>query len=147
MATISGCNLGLSGQMWADVTLTVSYVLTLTPLELYLAEHGLGFEERVQLVGDDEGTSTDVVLHTFQSQLLPVAPGQATYVRTRQVTVRGGTLNEDPATPGWSGGGWGGWAPAVPQPDELVAHVEVVYVGMGALTTSAHSPVLTVHAF
>lgn len=144
MPTISGCTLALAGQMWADVTLTVSYTLTLTALELHLADHGLAFEERVQVVGDDEGTATDVVLHTFQSQTIPVTTGQSTYSRTRQLTVDAGTLDEDPATPG---GGWGGWVPRVPQPDELVAHVEIRYVGLGPVTTTADSPVLTVNAF
>lgn len=146
MPTITGCTLGVSGQLWSDVTLTVTYTLTLSALELHLAEHGLGLEERIRIIGDDEGTATDVVLHTFQAQPVPVVAGQATYARSRQIVVRGSTLDEDPATPGW-GGGWGGWVPPVQQPDELVAHVDVAYVGLSTGTAGADSPVVTVNAF
>lgn len=144
MPSITDLALGVSGSGWSDVTLTVTYSAGISPVELFLLQNGLKLEERIQIIGDDPGDSTDVVLHTFQSQVIVVWPGQTKVARSRQIVVARGTLNEDPATSG--GGGWGGWNWPVPDPDELLARVEIVYVGLSMGPVRADSPVQTISA-
>jgi hypothetical protein len=139
MPSISETRLAISGS-WGTVTLTVTYTATLSALEVHLAEHGLGFEERIQIIGDDPGTETDVILHALQPELIPLIGGQTTVLRSRQISVARASLNEDPAVPG-------GTSPyPLPQPDELLARIEVAYVGLSTEPATADSPVITITA-
>lgn len=145
MPTITDTRLTVSGAGWTgSVTLTVTYTATFSALENHLAEHGLGFEERIQIIGDDAGTETDVILHTFEPNAIALPVGVTTMPRSRQISVSGGSLNEDPASPG----GWGsGWNPPVPQPDELVARIQLSYVGLSTEPAIADSPVVTLQGW
>lgn len=122
----------------STVTLGVTYTVTFSAVERYLADHGLGFVERIQIIGDDPGEASDLVLHTLPSQLIALAPAQVVVTRARQITVTRGSLNEDPGpTPG----------PGpihLPNADELFARVEIPYVGLGSAPARADSPVKTI---
>jgi hypothetical protein len=107
-----------------------------------LAANGLIFEERIQIIGDDPGELSDVTLHTFQSQVIPVSAGSGDLAvnRSRSLTVAGGTLNEDP--------GGTRIPPSNPFPtpnsDEIFARIEVTYVGLNAGPARTDSPVRTI---
>jgi hypothetical protein len=145
MPTISNLTLAVTGNSWSDITLAVDYTVTFSPVELFLASNGLAFQERIQIVGDDPGDATDVVLHTFQAQSIPAAPGSVK--RSRSITVKSGTLNEDPGNVYTQGGSWGGWAPSRPDADELFARVEVAYVGLNPGSVTADSAVSTITVY
>jgi hypothetical protein len=138
MPSISGATLSLSGSAWANVTLDVTYTATFSSVERFLAANGLIFEERIQIIGDDPGELSDVTLHTFQSQVIPVSAGSGDLAvnRSRSLTVAGGTLNEDP-------GGTGIPFP-IPNSDEIFARIEVAYVGLNAGPARTDSPVRTI---
>ena len=140
MPSISGATLSLSGSAWANVTLDVTYTATFSSVERFLAANGLIFEERIQIIGDDPGELSDVTLHTFQSQVIPVSAGSGDLAvnRSRSLTVAGGTLNEDP--------GGTGFPFPIPNSDEIFARIEVAYVGLNAGPARTDSPVRTITA-
>lgn len=144
MPAISNVSLTVTGSTWTDFTLDVSYTVSFSPLERFLAANGLSFEERIQIVGDDAGDATDVVLHTFQAQAIPAAPGAIN--RKRSITVSSGTLNEDPGRIPTNGGGLGGWTTTKPDADEILARVEVGYIGLSTGPLRVDSPVHTLQA-
>jgi hypothetical protein len=80
-----------------DVTLVVSYNATFGPVERHLAAHGLVFEERITVIGEDPGRATDLVLHEFPVETIPVTAGTEplTVRRQRTMTVGRVSLRED----------------------------------------------------
>jgi hypothetical protein len=137
MPSISALSLSITGPpAGSPVTLDVSYSATFSVIERFLADNGLGFEERIQIIGDDPGEATDLVLHTLSSQMIVLAPGQLVVNRSRQITVARGSLNEDP-------GGTGTPFP-FPNVDELFARVEIHYAGLISGPSRADSPVQSI---
>ena len=139
MPSITSLSLSLTTPAALTVTLSVSYTVNLSAAERFLADHGLGFVERIQIIGDDFGEASDLVLHTFPSQLIAFAPGQSVVARSRQITVTRSSLNEDPGpVPGPT-------SPfPQPNPDELFARVEIPYVGLNSTPARADSAVQTI---
>jgi hypothetical protein len=137
MPTISNSRLTITGNPWlGPVTIAVTYTATFSAVETYLAERGLSFAERIQIIGDDPGTVSDVVIYAFPPAPITLTAGQTTVQRSRQATVPGAALNEDPAT---------GSPFPIPQPDEILARVELAYVGLSNGPATAESPVVTVN--
>jgi len=137
MPTISNLTFAISSRDFSNVTLDVAYTVQRTTLERFLGDHGLGFEERIRIIGDDPGEATDQVMHALPSVLIGFEPGELVATRARQVTVPRSSLNEDPGMrqlPGQS-------FPTTPNPDQLFARVEVGYVGLSTPPTTADSPV------
>lgn len=138
MPTISNLSFTVSSRDFSTVTLDVAYTVQRTDVERFLGDHGLGFEERIRIIGDDPGEATDQVMHTFATQLIAFAPGELVATRSRQITVPRSSLNEDPGgrstIPGQS-------FPTTPNPDQLFARVEVAYVGLSTPPATAESPV------
>jgi hypothetical protein len=92
----------------------------------------------IQIIGDDPGEASDVVLHTFPSELIALAPGQLVVDRARQITVARSSVNEDP-------GGEPGPGPFhPPNADELFARVEILYAGLNSAPFRADSAVKTI---
>jgi|GEM_PF-2437676 len=141
MPSISLLSLSITAPpVGSTVTLDVSYSAKFSALERFLADHGLGFDERIQIIGDDPGEATDLLLHTFPSQMITLAPGQLLVTRSRQITVPRGSLNEDPG----GGGGPSPWPPWPPNVDELFARVEILYAGLSSGPSRADSPVKSI---
>jgi len=134
---VSGPTLSVSAT-GTSATLTVKYSVTVSAFEVWLVSNGLVLEERIQIIGDDDGDATDKVLHTFQPERLPSTAG--THARTRTLTVTTSSLNEDdrlvPVKLGTST-----LFQRMPDTDELVARVEAAYVGLEG-TARAESPVV-----
>jgi hypothetical protein len=141
MPSITGLTLSITGTpLSSSVTLVVSYTANLSAIERFLADNGLGFQENIQIIGDDPGEATDLVLHAFPSQLIALAAGQLVVARSRQITVPRSTLNEDP-------GHVGPGPIGLPNADELFARVEIPYVGLLSGPARADSPVKTITVF
>ena len=104
------------------VELEVAYVATFSPIERYLAAHGLSFEERITIVGEDPGVGGDLVLHVLPTEQIWMSDGPepVSVARRRKLTVPRNSLRED------------GW----PFNDEVDARIDVVAVGMPLPVTS-----------
>ena len=104
------------------VVLNISYEVTFSPIERYLAAHGLSFEEHITIVGEDPGSGGELVLHVLPTEQIWVSDGlePVAVVRRRNLTVPRNSLRED------------GW----PFNDEIDARIEVVAVGMPLPVTS-----------
>ena len=104
------------------VVLNISYEVTFSPIERYLAAHGLSFEELITIVGEDPGVGGDLVLHVLPTEQIWVSDGPepAAITRRRKLTVPRNSLRED------------GW----PFNDEIDARIDVVAVGMPLPVTS-----------
>ena len=141
MPAITNLSFSITSSDFTNVTLDVAYTVQRSALERFLGEHGLGFDERIQIVGDDPGEVTDQVLHTFPAEVVVFAPGELVASRSRRITVRRSSLNEDPGTrPSLNPGQF---FPSLPNPDQLFARVEVRYVGLDTVRVSSDSEVRT----
>src|SRR4051812_11227975 len=138
MPSIASLTLSIAAPTFQTVTLSVTYTAKFSAIEEFLADHGLGFEERIQIVGDDPGEASDVVLHTFPSQLITLTPGQLLVNRARQITVARSSLNEDPGVEPGPG------PFHLPAADELFARLEIPYVGLNSAPIRADSAVKTI---
>ena len=98
-----------------EVTIDVSYVAIFSPIERFLANHGLVFEEQIEVYGDDWGRGFDQILTQFPTQPLLVIDGcePLKIHRNRSLTVGRQVLREDN---GWSN-------------DELVVRITLIAVG------------------
>jgi hypothetical protein len=91
MASMNNRNLTLQEE-GSNVTITVSYNVTFTPLELHLAAHGLRLRDRITVIGvDPEGGFTGTLLHTFPAQEFQPVNG----TRSHTITKTRASLNED----------------------------------------------------
>jgi hypothetical protein len=141
MPSISLLSLSITGSaVGSTVTLDVSYSAKFSALEQFLADHGLGFAEGIQIIGDDPGEASDLVLHTFPSQMIALTPGQLLVTRSRQITVPRSSLNEDPGRAPSPGR----FPPGLPNVDELFARVEILYAGLSSGPSRADSPVKSI---
>jgi len=143
MPTISNVTFSISSRDFTNVTLDVGYTIQRTALERFLGDHGLAFEERIRIIGDDPGEATDQVMHALAAQQVPFPAGELVATRTRQVTVPKSSLNEDPGmrrVPGQT-------FPTMPNPDQLFARVEVGYVGLTTPPTIVDSAIREITVF
>src|ERR1700746_632021 len=90
MATISNPTLKITGVSPATVKATVSYTLTPNAVEVLA---GSVFSEKIQLIGDDPGVLTDIVITTLPTQAFAAAAGGVQ--RSRDVNLLKSKLNED----------------------------------------------------
>lgn len=123
------------------VRVTVSYLATFSPVELFLMSNGLVVDERIHLVGDDEVAGGGGPVYTSPSE--PVAPpsGATQLSRTRQLDLPRASLQEDPSEPIYKYISWGPGQPPIryqigstPNDDELIARVELTYAGLAPQT-------------
>jgi hypothetical protein len=80
-----------------NVTIAVTYNANFSAFDRFLAQGGLRFRERIRVIGEDPGTATDMILHTFPLQNIPVTSGTTplTVPRSRSLTVPRASLQED----------------------------------------------------
>ena len=93
MATISNLSLTIEGFDDTRVTATVRYRLTPSVIEKLA---GTVFSDSIQLVGDDPGVSSDIVITTFPPDAFAVSNSTPTVDRTRTRRVYKSAMNEDP---------------------------------------------------
>jgi hypothetical protein len=93
MATISLPSLLVENVNATTVKLTVKYTLTPNAVEKLA---GTVFTENMQLIGDDIGVLTDIVITNFPAQAFAVSNATPTVARTRVRNVLKSSMNEDP---------------------------------------------------
>ena len=76
-----------------NVTINVAYTAIFSAFDRFLAQNGLRFRERIRVIGEDPGTATDRILHTFPGENISVTGG--TIPRNRSLTVTRASLQED----------------------------------------------------
>ncbi len=94
MANISGAALNVTNVNATTVLATVTYTLTPTQVEKLA---GTVFNENLQLIGDDAGVLTDIVISNFPAQSFAVSAATPTVLRTRTRNILKSAMNEDPA--------------------------------------------------
>jgi hypothetical protein len=106
-----------------NTTVKVDYKASFNTLERFLAEHGLVFRERIQVLGVDSAGKT--VLHTFPQENIPVAAGVGTLIvpRTRSLTASRSSLQED-----------------VDSADEIQCRIDIDLVGFAASAVGHLTP-------
>lgn len=106
------------------VTINVKYNVVFNTLERHLAANGLVFQERIRVIGQDAGTTTDQVLHTFSVQHIPVNAGigALTVPRDRSLTVSRASLQEDRG---------------LGDADEIHCSIEIAPLGLPSLITDS----------
>jgi hypothetical protein len=148
MATITNPTFAIVLAGSNQATLTVSYSISITSVERFLADNGLSFRATIQIVGDDPGDATDLVLHSW-SESLAFSPGQTSLSRTQQLTVSMSSLDEDPGTQRvnvWYLPGYGWLHRVVTDQDEIFARVIVEYGGLDMAPTHADSGIRSINA-
>jgi hypothetical protein len=108
------------------VRIDVSYHAVFSALERHLGQHGLGFVERITVLGMDFGVGTEIrqLAGIFPPQPIQLTLGTTpeTVLRARSVTVERGQLVEDPT--------------AGPNPltakydDEIACRIEIEPIGL-----------------
>ena len=93
MATISSPSLLVENVNDTTVKLTVKYTLTPNAVEKLA---GTVFSENIQLIGDDPGVVSDIVITTFPGDAFAVSNATPTVSRTRTRNVSKSAMNEDP---------------------------------------------------
>ena len=93
MATISNRSLIVDNVNATTVKITVKYTLTPTAIEKLA---GTVFSENIQLIGDDPGVASDIVITTFPADAFAVSNATPTVNRTRTRNVLKSAMNEDP---------------------------------------------------
>ena len=114
MATMTAPALAIAQVNTTTVSLTVKYTLTPSQIEKLA---GTVFSENIQVIGDDTGTSNDVVITTFPAQVFAVNSSTVTVPRIRTRNVLKSNLNEDS----------GFEATGAEQSDEILARVTLTY--------------------
>jgi hypothetical protein len=100
MPTITEQNLSLDHQIPEGVvTITVRYRAHFTEIDRFLDQHGLRFTEKIRVVGQDDGTATDVTLARFPNEIIPTSGGTTplTVQRERSLTVSRASLQRERA--------------------------------------------------
>jgi hypothetical protein len=92
MATISNPTLTIVGVNNTTVKATVAYNLAPSAVEKLA---GSVFSETVQVIGDDAGILTDIVISTLPSQAFAVNGTTSNVARSRSVNLLKSALNED----------------------------------------------------
>ncbi|HXU39575.1 MAG TPA: hypothetical protein VN937_24685 [Blastocatellia bacterium] len=93
MATISTPTVAVTNLTATTVTVTVKYTLTPSSIEKLA---GTVFSEKIQLIGDDPGVISDIVITNFPEQTFVVSSSTASLNRVRTRTVLKSAMNEDP---------------------------------------------------
>jgi hypothetical protein len=118
----------------SPVRVDVAYVVTFSPVELFLLANGLVIQERIHLIGDDEAASGGAPVYSTPPEPLAPGPGEVQITRTKQLSLSKGQLDEDPGTAPLNWGGFNGTTFTTPNADELIARIELNYVGLTART-------------
>jgi hypothetical protein len=130
MATISGATLTIANLNATTVTATVKYTLTPSAIEKLA---GTVFSENVQLIGDDPGVLSDIVVSGFPGQAFAVAAGTVNVPRTRTRNVLKSALNEDP----------GFESTGAEQVDEIFARISLTYAANAPIPPTLPGPATT----
>ena len=93
MATISNASLLVENFNNTTVKLTVKYTLTPSAVEKLA---GTVFHENIQLIGDDPGIVSDIIIANFSGDNFAVTNATPTVARTRTRNLLKSALNEDP---------------------------------------------------
>ncbi len=102
-----------------DVTIRVTYYAVFSPIEKFLYDKGLIFRERIQVRGENAGTASGQILHTFPLENIPV-PLELLVPRVRQMKVSRASLQEDPG---------------LGDADEIICKIEITPIGIPAVVT------------
>jgi hypothetical protein len=107
----------------SNVMIRVTYNAVFSPLERHLAANGLIFRERIQVIGEDPGTATDLLLHNFPLENIPVPAGVVPPIvsRNRSITVPRASLQEDPG---------------LGDADEIRCSIEITPIGLPTVITN-----------
>jgi len=101
-----------------NVTINVAYTAIFSAFDRFLAQNGLRFRERIRVIGEDPGTATDRILHTFPAENISVTSG--TIPRNRSLTVTRASLQEDVGS----------------DDDEIDCTIEIIPVDLPAVVTA-----------
>jgi hypothetical protein len=130
MATISNPTLKVEGVNATTVKLTVKYRLTPTPVEKLA---GTVFSEKIQVIGDDPGVLTDLVITTFPGDNFVVSNATTFVDRERTRSVLKSTMNEDP----------GFAATGAHSVDETFAKITLAYAANAPIPPTIPAPIPT----
>ena len=135
MPTIQNQSLTLQA-VGGGIQVTVSYLASFSPIEVFLMANGLVVEERIHLIGDDEVQAGGGPVYSSPPAPVAPAPNAVQLTRTRQLDLLRAQLQEDPSQPIYR---WITWSPGqlpiryivgyTPDDDELRARVELTYAG------------------
>lgn len=130
MATISNASLLIENLNNTTVKLTVKYTLTPNGIEKLA---GTVFSENIQLIGDDPGVLTDIVITNFSGDAFAVSNATPTVARTRTRNALKSALNEDPAFA----------STGAELSDEVFARITLSYAASPPIPPALPSPVST----
>lgn len=130
MATISSPSLTVENVSATVVKLTVKYTLTPNAVEKLA---GTVFTETIQVIGDDPGVLTDIVISTFPADSFAVSTATPTVARTRVRNILKSSMNEDPEFL-LNGGELS---------DEVLARITLAYAASPPIPSALPSPVVT----
>jgi hypothetical protein len=130
MATISSPSLTVENVSATVVKLTVKYTLTPNAVEKLA---GTVFTETIQVVGDDPGVLTDIIISTFPSDSFAVSTTTPTVARTRVRNILKSSMNEDPEFL-LNGGELS---------DEVLARITLAYAASPPIPSALPSPAVT----
>ena len=130
MATISSPSLLVENVNNTTVKLTVKYTLTPNAVEKLA---GTVFSENIQLIGDDPGVVSDIVITNFPGDAFAVSNATPTVSRTRTRNVLKSAMNEDPnfASTG------------AELSDEVFARITLAYAASPPIPSALPSPAST----
>jgi hypothetical protein len=130
MATISNASLLVENFNNTTVKLTVKYTLTPSAVEKLA---GTVFHENIQLIGDDPGILSDIVITNFPGDSFAVSNPTPTVARTRTRNLLKSALNEDP---GFASTG-------AELSDEVFARITLAYAANAPIPSALPSPAST----
>jgi hypothetical protein len=134
MATISNQTLKVVNLNDTTVTVTVTYTLTPTPIEKLARTV---FSESIRLIGNDDGTATDIAIHNFKedgiANVYAVDGSTNDVIRVRTKNLPKSALNEDP---GFVNSG-------AEQNDEVLARITVKYAANAPTSATLPPAVFT----
>ena len=130
MATISAASLTVANVNATTVKATVKYTLTPNAIEKLA---GTVFTENIQLIGDDPGVLTDVVVAAFPLQAYAVSAATPTVMRTLSRNVLKSSMNEDPAF----------LANGAEDPDEVFGRIVLSYAASAPTPPAIPPPATT----
>jgi hypothetical protein len=127
MATISNQTLTVQNLNNTTVRVNVRYRLNPSQNERL---NGSVFRENIQLIGDDPGVATDVVISAIPESLFRVSSSTLVVDRSRIIDVLKSAMNEDPAF----------LATGAESVDEVFARISVVYGGSAPIPPEIPTP-------
>ena len=130
MATIAGTSLLVENVNATTVKLTVKYILTPNAVEKLA---GTVFSESIQVIGDDAGMATDIVVTNFPSDVFAVSSATPTVTRTRSRNVLKSAMNENP----------GFLATGAEQSDEVFGRITLAYAASAPIPPALPPPATT----